>query len=629
MCGIVGYLASAAHPVLSPDRRVAALASLHHRGPDMTGRWDEDRLWLGHARLSIIDLSPAGQQPMLSADGRLVLVYNGELYNHREIAAELGLTNLRGHSDSEVVVEAIARRGLAIVEQFRGIFAFAVYDRAAKTLSLARDQLGVKPLYIGTSPAGVAFASEIRPLIDMGIPASLNFAAMHEWLYYGNSLGDHTMFADIRQLAPGSTLTFDLGSGSSTERRYWRLADRVRLAPENLSVDDAAAEVDARIKRAVSSQLVADVPTGVMLSGGIDSGTIVATAASMVATPLDCFSARFDFSGDDETALAAQVAARYGARHHIFDIGSADVGEIVPLMVERHGAPFGDAANIPLFMMARAIGENCKVVLQGDGGDEVFGGYRRYKTLRNLPALGWAARLADRILPDFGSARLNRLRRYVSAIAPADRGELFARLLTVEDVRHPPINLVSADYQATVARTDPFRRYREATAQWRHLDLASAMLMVDKEIILHDIFLPKVDRATMASGVEARVPLLDLDLVEYVAGLPIAMKVRHGEKKWLLRHIMRSQLPSDVVDGAKKGFGVPFGQWIAHGLRDPAISAINQFQQRTGFLNQPLVDRMFAEHIAGRRDHGFMLWKLFNLALWQNAYAVDFQKTAP
>jgi asparagine synthase (glutamine-hydrolysing) len=627
VCGIAGFLTSDSCPRLDPSRFAAALASLRHRGPDMQDQWSEDRLWLGHTRLSIIDLSATGQQPMVSADGRFVLVYNGELYNHREIARDLGLTGLRGRSDSEVIVEAIARQGLAIIPRFRGIFAFAIYDRLCKKLSLVRDQLGIKPLYIGDGPQGFAFASEVRPLIELGVPSVLNVAAVHEWLYYGNALGEHTMFADVEQIGAGTALTIDLETGDRQNWRFWALSDNIMPGLGEISDSAAAIEVEQRIRHAVSSQLVADVDTGVMLSGGVDSGTIAAFATEMTSGPLNCFSARFDFGGNDETGLAAKVAERFGARHHIFDIGSTDVSAIVPLMVEHHGAPFSDAANIPLFMMARAIGDSCKVVLQGDGGDELFGGYRRYQTLRRFPALGYLARAADALLPDFGSASLNRLRRYVSAIASADPAELFARLLTVEDIRHSPIQVVSPAYRDIVSRFEPFKRYREKAAQWSDRDLASAMLMVDKEIILHDIFLPKVDRATMASGVEARVPLLDLDLVEYVAGLPIRMKVRGSEKKWLLRHIMRSRLPRDVVDGAKKGFGVPFGHWIANGLRDQAVTSIAAFQQRTGFLDQQVVDRMFAEHVAGKRDHGFMLWKLFNLALWQDVFKVDFKQS--
>lgn len=626
VCGIAGFLKSVSADRLDPSRSTAALASLRHRGPDMQGEWSEDRLWLGHTRLSIMDLSAAGNQPMASTDGRIILVYNGELYNHREIARELGLTRLRGHSDSEVVVEAIAQKGLAIIPRFRGIFAFAVYDRIGKKLSLVRDQLGIKPLYIGDGPQGFAFASEVRPLIELGIPSVLNVAAVHEWLYYGNALGEHTMFADIEQVGAGTALTIDLETGQRDSWRFWKLSEKIMPGLGDISDAKAAVEVEQRIRHAVSSQLVADVQTGVMLSGGVDSGTIAAFATEMTSGPLECFSARFDFGGNDETGLAAEVAERFGARHHIFDISSDDVGAIVPLMVEHHGAPFSDAANIPLFMMSRAISDSCKVVLQGDGGDELFGGYRRYQTLRRFPALGYLARAADTLLPDFGSASLNRLRRYVSAVASADPAELFARLLTVEDVRHSPVDVISPAYRDTVSRFDPFKRYREKAAQWSDRDLASAMLMVDKEIILHDIFLPKVDRATMARGVEARVPLLDLDLVEYVAGLPIRMKVRGTEKKWLLRHIMRSRLPHGVVDGAKKGFGVPFGHWIANGLRDQAVASIAAFQQRTEFLDQQVVDRMFTEHVAGKRDHGFMLWKLFNLALWQDAFKVDFQQ---
>lgn len=624
MCGIVGFFPGKLQPADPGEQMVAdALTAISHRGPDMSGHVSGDGYWLGHTRLSIIDLSESGCQPMWSRDGRFVLSYNGEIYNYRELKKNYGLTGLRGSSDSEVVVELIAQQGLSIIEKLRGIFAFSVVDTRDKKAYLVRDQLGIKPLYFSLAETGLYFGSEVRAVLALGCKPVLNKSALHEWLYFGNSLGTRTLLEGIDQIDPGTVAEVDLQSLTVKTHRYWDLADAA-LAERNPSFAEAKSNTEHLIKNAVEQQLVGDVPVGIMLSGGIDSGTVAAYAAQASSKPIHTYSARFDFGGDDELPIAQQVSDKFGTVHRSFDISGNDVADTVDILIEHHGVPFSDAANIPLYLISKEIREECPVVLQGDGGDEIFGGYRRYRTLSHFPVLGAAARLLDRLIPPLDHSLVARAQRYCSALSSKDPAELFAGLLTVEDRKKPPTQVLSDEYRSHVAQFDPFLRYRQVEEKYRSLDLVNRMMMVDMEIILPDIFLQKVDRSTMANSVEARVPLLDIDLVEYVASLPASMKVYRGEKKYILKEIMKNTLPADVIQGKKKGFGVPFGHWVTNSMHDKARDAIGNLSDRTGCLDMTVVDRMFDEHSKNQRDNGFILWKLMMLALWQKQFKVDF-----
>ncbi|MEO8680144.1 MAG: asparagine synthase (glutamine-hydrolyzing), partial [Vicinamibacterales bacterium] len=385
MCGICGVVARSAAGLEPPEAlATAALQALHHRGPDAHGEYRDGRLWFGHTRLQILDLSDAGRQPMATTDGRFVICYNGEVYNFRELAAELSLSGLRSNSDTEVVLRAFEERGTAAWARLSGMFAFALYDRARQKVWLVRDRLGIKPLYYRIDERGLWFGSEIKAILAMqGGTPSCDLAAVHEWLYYGATLGGRTMFRGLQQLLPGHALELDLESFSIDVRAYWSLAEHVGLADaEATEVGQVISETRTLIEAAVKRQLVSDVPVGVFLSGGVDSTAIAAFASRHYAGRLATYSAGFEGQeAIDERPKAKRLAAHFGTDHQELFIRGGEVANLVEEMVRHHDQPFGDAANIPLYLMARQISGKTKVVLQGDGGDELFGGYRRYATL--------------------------------------------------------------------------------------------------------------------------------------------------------------------------------------------------------------------------------------------------------
>jgi asparagine synthase (glutamine-hydrolysing) len=624
MCGIVGILSqdSTATPVDSA-RTAAALASLRHRGPDAEGTLADRGVWFGHRRLSILDLSELGTQPMSFGDGRYVICYNGEVYNFRDIASDLRLENLRSSSDTEVVLRSFAARGPDSFRLFNGMFAFALYDRVARKVWLVRDRLGIKPLYLRAGPGGLAFASEIKALHALyATSPECDPAGLHEWLYFGVCLGGRTLHRGIRQLPPGHFLEFDLATGRATETAYWSLATQAADVDRTTSPAELVTRTRTLLEASVRRQLVSDVPVGVFLSGGIDSSAITAFATRHHAGRLATFSAGFDFSrGLDERPQARRIAKHFGTEHHEFEIAGGDVSEVVEQMVAHHDAPFGDAANIPLYLMSRQVGGRAKVVLQGDGGDEVFGGYRRYETIRHHQLLRLLAGIGlplGGLVPDRGGLRY-RVRRYLAAHRGGDLGLTMARLLTFEDPDSDPLALLSPEWRGLVGRTDPFARYRACQRSVAQLDVGSQMSLVDQLVELPDVFLEKVDRATMAASVEVRVPFLDHELVDFVARIAGRRKMPGGRKKWLLKQALRGTVPDYVLFGPKRGFNVPFADWLRTSLRPQFLDHLATFQRRhAGVIDVAVVERWYAGFCAGRIERSHLLWKLHNLMIWCN-----------
>jgi asparagine synthase (glutamine-hydrolysing) len=624
MCGIVGSVARAGAAGLPAiDARVRAMDALRHRGPDADGQYEHEGVWFGHLRLSILDPSCAGNQPMADRDRRLAITYNGEVYNFRDLTASLRLTGLRSGSDTEVILGAFGRLGVEAFVKLNGMFAFALHDRSAGTVFLVRDRLGIKPLYYRIDRCGLAFASEIKGLLALdGEAPRGDLTALHEWLYYGNALGGRTLYHGIQQVPPGHFLQVNLRTFETHLRQYWSLH---QIASDQRSRPPAAAEAIAETRRllesAVRRQLVSDVPVGVFLSGGVDSAAITAFASRHYDGRLATYSAGFeDDSGQDERPKARKLAALYGTDHHEMQIRRADVASLVERMVHHHDLPFADAANIPLYLMASQISSRTKVVLQGDGGDEVFGGYRRYVTLRQHRWLRPLARLVEPLAGNGAATGIAyRVRRYLRAYAAEDLGSTMALLLTLEDRRSFPETIFLPEFRTRVQAHDPFARYRECQAWFRGLDIGRQMSMVDLSIELPDIFLEKVDRATMAASLEVRVPFLDDELVEYVVRIPGTLRMRGGRKKWLLKQALTGIVPDEILNGPKTGFNVPFGAWLRTALEPLFFDHLTTFTARQpGVLDAALLRRWFDAAKQGRAEHDYMLWKVLNLLVWSN-----------
>lgn len=630
MCGVIGFAArSPQSKVLTPEAFRGALARIQHRGPDGSGIYRDQNLWLGHARLSILDLSAAGSQPMKTADDRFVITYNGEIYNFRELAAERRMKDLRSTSDTEVVLRSFAADGVAALPGLNGMFAFAVYDRLRRKIWLVRDRVGIKPMYYRMDASGFAFASEIKGIVALTAGQSTcNVAALHEWLYYGNALGGRTLYAGIQQLLPGHYLELDLNSFEHRIAEYHSF--RRRMAPPlHGSFDSAESSKHIRglLEQAVKRQLVSDVPVGVFLSGGVDSSAITAFASRHYQGRLATYSVGFEFAGDtNELPKARRIAERYGTDHHEIHIGGADVSAIVEKMVHHHDMPFADAANIPLYMMAEKISSHTKVVLQGDGGDELFGGYRRYATLRYYGVLRTLARCMlgpHRLMPR--SPSYYRIQRYIHAFAAPDLATTMALLLTQEDRFAHPRNVFAHGMAAAIGEFDPFARFREVQPWFAEQDVGNQMSLTDICIELPDLFLEKVDRSTMAASLEVRVPFLDHDLVDYATGLPGWGKMPLGRKKWLLKKALDGVIPNEVLLGAKTGFTVPYGLWLQTSLKAMFFDHLSTFvRSHPGILNVERIETLFARTSSRQQNHSFMLWKILNFVIWANLCNMQF-----
>ncbi|MFZ2491233.1 MAG: asparagine synthase (glutamine-hydrolyzing) [Thermoanaerobaculia bacterium] len=624
MCGIAG-LAARPHQTDRINRAQAlnVLACIGHRGPDAQADYTDGQVWLGHARLSILDLSEAGSQPMSSADGRFTIVYNGEVYNFRDLAGELAIEGLRSSSDTEVILRMFERLAERTFVRLNGIFAFALYDRQEQTLWLVRDRLGVKPLYFRFDDQGLSFGSEIKALrILAGEALDCDPAALHEWLYYGNALGGRTLFAGVQQLLPGHFLKLDLRTFELDVRSYWSLHEQASTRNRiKAPASELIAETRRLLEAAVKRQLVSDVPVGVFLSGGVDSSAITAFASRHYGGRLATYSVGFDdLQGTDERPKARLVAEHFGTDHHELHIGGSGLPDLVEKMVRHHDLPFCDAANLPLYLMAEKISGSTKVVLQGDGGDEVFGGYRRYASLRLRPllkGLSGPGEVVAGLLPD--SVNTRRIRRYVHAYAAPDVATTMALLLTPVSPLEQPEAIFAPEFRRLIEANDPFARYRACQPLFAGHDIGNQMSLVDMSIELPDIFLEKVDRSTMAASLEVRVPFLDHDLIDYVVRIPGHRKMPQGRKKWLLKQALAGIVPHEILYGPKTGFNVPFGYWLRTHLRQLFFDHLGAFEGRDpGVLDRDRIEWMYTAMCRGEFDRSNTLWNLLNLMVWCN-----------
>lgn len=629
MCGIAGSVVRTGFALENSSSREKALSLLRHRGPDACGECTRGSVWFGHTRLSILDLSEAGHQPMTSLDGRLTITYNGEVYNYRELCASLGLSNLHSTCDTEVVLRAFTAIGALSFRQLNGMFAYALHDQRDNQLWLVRDRLGIKPLYYFLDDERLVFASEIPALLALlGRTPDCDTSGIHEWLLYGNSLGKRTLYHGICQLLPGHFLRLDLESFKSETSAYWSLQKESAIARQvHRPAQDLIATTRDLLEAAVARQLVSDVPVGVFLSGGIDSSAITAFASRHHASRLSTFSAGFDDPlYPDERPKARQVAEHFGTDHHELFIEGREIAGVVETLIDHHGMPFFDAANIPLYLMAKKVSGEIKVVLQGDGGDEVFGGYRRYATLRMhslLHAFAGVGRIAAGALP--ASSLRQRILRYCNIFGQKDLGVTIGLLLTAEDLGGGALDVFDASFRKRIATSDPMARYREVRARFAHLDAGQQMSMVDLSIQLPDIYLEKVDRSTMAHGLEVRVPFLDHELVDFVSRIPGYHKMPLGQKKWLLKKALRGIVPDFVLDGPKTGFNVPFKHWLMGPLRGHFVDHLELFERANPrVIQRSVIDQRFAMTEQGKADFSSLLWKLYNFTIWANRFKIRF-----
>ena len=613
MCGIVGLWQAR----VSGDERALlarASASLRHRGPDGEGAWfsAEAGVGLAHRRLAILDLTPTGAQPMANEDGSVRIVHNGEVYNFAELRDRLrGRYQFRSSGDTEVVLRLYEDKGVDCTTELEGMFAFAVYDASRRRLLLARDRAGIKPLYYTSAPGRFAFASEPKALLTLPwVSRAVDTLAVAQYLSVGYVPAPRTIFASIRQLPPAHRLVLE--DGDARVEQYWSL----RLAPDTSrrSERDWADALDEGLRRAVRRQMVSDVPLGAFLSGGLDSSLVVALMQATGAA-VRTFAIGFEGMGDyDERPWARAVAQRFGTRHEEFVVAPRAADDL-PEMLQHFDQPFADSSAMPLYYLARLTRRHVTVALSGTGGDELFGGYRRYAShrlsgvARRLPR--WTVQAARAVADRLPASRRSRLgtalllmRRLARTVdLPPD--EEYCRLMTVADAR----TLRTA---ATAADTDVIGRWLRASPA---SDEVSRRQFADFHTYLPDDLLVKEDRMTMAAALEGRVPLLDDDVVAFAARMPAALKVRRLTTKYLLKQVAERYLPREVVHRPKHGFAVPVSEWLRGPLRslggDMLLSG-------SGCFDGPAVEQLWNEHQAGA-DHGAALYALLVFELWHRA----------
>ena len=620
MCGLAGIVtydgAPVEHAVL---RRMAA--TLRHRGPDAEGFYSDSTaapgVFLAHCRLAVIDLSSAADQPLGNEDGSVQVALNGEIYNFRELRRGLRDEHRFGsQGDSEVVAHLYEERGAQALPLLDGMFALVIWDQRRRRLLLARDATGKKPLYYWSDARRLVFASEIKALLAAGVPVEFDEANLGEYLGYGYVPTPRSLFRGVRKLPPASLL--EVGpDGPGEPRSYWdlRFPDAGAAAP--LSLEDAAAEVRDKLTDAVRKRLVSDVPLGVLLSGGVDSSAVAALTARLTSGRVQTFTVGFEgHAFYDERPYAELVARHIGSEHHS-TVVRPDAAELLDTLLHHHDEPFGDSSALPTFLVAREARRHVTVVLNGDGGDEAFAGYDRF----------WAAQLAEDIprpvlravqlgarwLPPGGSYHglLRRLRRFADKATLPFHERIFSwhSFFDLETIE-------ALDAAGVVSREALLSSCRSALDSLPRATLLSRLLYLNVRTYLLDDLLPKMDRMTMAHGLEARSPLLDRALLETAAGLDDRLKRRAGRGKIVLKKAVQDLVPSQVLTRRKHGFGLPIGAWFRADLRALVADTLLAAPRLATWLDAEGVRRLVAEHQAGRVDHGHRLWTLLTLELW-------------
>jgi len=646
MCGITGYLDFSKNVDEFSIRQtiVRMMDTLRHRGPDDSGEWMEAQngIALGFRRLSIIDLTPAGHQPMTSADGRYVMVFNGEVYNFNQLRNELAILGhaFRGHSDTEVMLASICQWGIQkAVQRFNGMFAFALWDRREHCLTLVRDRLGIKPLYYGWSGHVFLFGSELKALkAHPAFHAGIDRDALALYLRHNCIPAPYTIYSGFRKLLPGTLLTLTgthRPDKSPEPVPYWSARQVVESGvahPFEGSDQEAIGELDALLRESIRERMIADVPLGAFLSGGIDSSAVVALMQAQSDRPIHTFTIGFYESGYDEAKHAKEVAHHLGTDHTELYVTPQEAQAVIPRLPTLFDEPFSDSSQIPTFLVSELARQHVTVSLSGDGGDELFGGYNRYSwvqkivkttgwlprvfqdagsvVLRRIPPVAWESLLSNQLIPprwriSEPSEKIRKISEILSARSPT---AIYLDL--VSHWKNPSEVVYGASEPPTLVNR------RETWAQLQ--DFTSQMMFMDLVSYLPDDILVKLDRASMGVSLESRVPYLDDHrLVEFAWRLPLHMKIRGGQGKWLLRQVLYRYVPEWMVERPKKGFGVPIDAWLKGPLRAWAEALLDgQRLKNEGLLNPAPIQQKWQEHLAGKQNWQYQLWDVLMFQSW-------------
>lgn len=647
MCGIAGV----SDPLGTMGDSLGEIASnmassLRHRGPDDAGVWVERPIALAHRRLSIIDLSELGHQPMESADGRYITVFNGEIYNFEALRHELIETGeqFRSRSDTEVLLVAVSRWGLErALQRANGMFALALYDKKTRTLFLARDRIGQKPLYYGMAGSCFAFASELKALKAIpGFCPEVDRASLCAYLFHGYVPAPQCIYEGFWKLPPGAFVAIPIGDPASLRslskpRPYWSLnatALKGQAGPLDISAAEAEEQLDTLLRDAVRHCMVSDVPLGAFLSGGIDSSTVVSLMQAESSNPVRTFTIGFEEKGYNEAVHAAAVARQIGTDHTELYIDDTQARKVVPDLADIYDEPFSDSSQIPTLLVSRLARASVSVSLSGDGGDELFGGYNRYVwgqnvdrwrkmapyfvramaawAIKSVPLKLWdglwdGPHLPRRLrMPQAG----DKLYKLAAILDAPNRAEIYRRIVSVWE-----------NAEAVVSTGSLAETLLNTPERWPPLDFSKQMMLLDAMTYLPDDILVKVDRASMSAGLEARLPLLDHRVVEFAWRLPCRFRLRGTQGKWLLRRVLARYVPPTLTDRPKMGFGVPIDSWLRKPLRAWAESLLDRDKlENDGFFDASLVRQCWLEHLSGSRNWQHALWCILMFQAWKERW---------
>jgi asparagine synthase (glutamine-hydrolysing) len=626
MCGISGILLGGGGGRVDADVIGRMNDAVAHRGPDDHGQWVDGPVGLAHRRLSIIDIS-TGQQPMRSRDGSAVIVFNGEIYNYREIKRELEAKGrvFETNSDTETILALYAEMGTACVERLRGMFAFAIWDARLRRLVLARDRVGIKPLHYALTDRALVFGSELKSVTASGlVDTTLDAQAVDDFFAHAFIRAPRTILEKVRKLEAGHVLVADLDEGlpgpAVSIHRYWRLPPHGTGGRPEMDGREAGEELVRLLEDSVRMRLISEVPLGAFLSGGIDSSTIVWLMSRVSSEPVRTFTIGFREEGYDERTYARAVARRFGTRH-TEEVVTPDAVSTLPLVLAAHDEPFGDPSSIPTWYVSRMARDHVTVCLSGDGGDELFAGYRRHAAIGG--ELGRTG-----VLPAVARRLVSRAGRRL--LAPEARWRNIVERLELEPEEHygryrsiftPSMRrrLYSRSFGSHIDMRDTSRLFCKVHEETLGADAVSRLLASDFTIYLPDDVLTKVDRMSMAHGLECRVPLLDHEVVEFVTRLPISMKLRGGTSKRLLRELIAPHMPPVVLSHDKQGFSVPVAGWLRNELRSIIEEVVRGSALRsTGMFEPSYLDGLYRMHLSGRRDMSWQLWQVLIFGLWHS-----------
>lgn len=632
MCGITGFLEPAGARSVDLVSRLADV--LHHRGPDASGAWEDADagIWLGHRRLAIIDISESGAQPMASASGKLVITFNGEIYNYRELRSRLsGLGHeFHSESDTEVLLAAITEWGIEeAVRRSVGMFAFGLWDREKHTLTLVRDRMGEKPLYYGRVGDSFCFASELKAMrAHPGWNGAIDRDALTLFLRHGYVPGPFTIYSGIHKLPPGHTLTVSTGAIDNLPEPvpYWSLAESSGLTKKAFTTDEEAIDaLEKHLGDAVEQQMVSDVPLGAFLSGGIDSSTVVSLMQARSDRPVRTFTIGVQDPEHDEADAARRIADHLGTDHTEQYVRPEDALAIVPRLASIYDEPFADSSQIPTILVSELARRHVTVSLSGDGGDELFAGYVRYASAPQ--AVSRLGRIPGPLRRTAGRVMLNpaarRTAEFLTSRGSGLVAERAARIGEILSARSPLVfnrALHSAwptPSEVVIGGRDPDTLLTTLEHPWREEGFGDRMLYADAMTYLPDDLLVKVDRAAMSVSLETRVPILDHRIVEFAMRLPFDMKVRDGVGKWILRQVLYRHVPQALVDGPKKGFSIPIGAWLRGPLRSWADELLDEDRiDAEGFFRPALISARWNAHKRGLHDWSYALWPVLMFQAW-------------